>query len=311
MHLPVSFINIFIFLEHMKLFKLKHRAARLLNEKDRKRIKNFYYDNIVSLFDKARCLIYYRRLDFPDRIDIETTTYCNLRCSFCPNSKYPRGLLKNKKLMDLGLFNKIIDELTELKFRGSLILAFYGEPLTDKRMPNLIRSIKDKLPKSRVIIYSNGTLLTIELYKELVESGIDIISISQHGKEIPLNVKKVFEYLESNPEEKNKLDYRTFNEDTFNDEKNESIVYNVGGEIKTNKPLERPPCKYYPQETIIDADGNVIPCCNDYHSSIKFGNLKNQKLIEIWDSLDYRKFRKELRKNIYNFPVCRKCVGIL
>ena len=43
-------------------------------------------------------------------IYIETLTACNLRCSYCPNSVYERGLMKNNEEMDTELFYKIIDE---------------------------------------------------------------------------------------------------------------------------------------------------------------------------------------------------------
>jgi len=28
-------------------------------------------------------------------VEVETSTACNLRCNYCPNSVYERGLLKN------------------------------------------------------------------------------------------------------------------------------------------------------------------------------------------------------------------------
>lgn len=268
----------------------------------RKRLKSFYYDIVQWAFYRLKWKIHYNTWDFFESIVIETTTYCNLRCKFCPNSKYDRGLLKNKKLMDINLFKKIINELSELKYNGFIALYYYGEPLTDDRLPDLIRYVKEKLPKSKVLIKSNGLLLTVELYKKLIEAGIDIIFINQYLDVMPLNVEKIFEYLKTRPKEENKIQYYIFKED---DE-----LSNRGGEVVIKRLQERPNCAFAFENKIIDVDGNMILCCNDYHSSVKFGNLKNEKLIDIWNKPDYKKLRKELRKGIYKLPICKKCMCI-
>ncbi|MBW2252679.1 MAG: SPASM domain-containing protein, partial [Deltaproteobacteria bacterium] len=60
----------------------------------------------------------------------------------------------------------------------------------------------------------------------------------------------------------------------------------------------------------IDYDGNVILCYNDYFGTVKFGNLKEQKLLDIWFSTKYKNLRKQLRKRQYHLPICKKCIGI-
>ena len=41
----------------------------------------------------------------------------------------------------------------------------------------------------------------------------------------------------------------------------------------------------------MDADGNVILCCHDFDSSVRFGNLFQQDLPTIWNSPEYRRAR--------------------
>lgn len=71
---------------------------------------------------------------------------------------------------------------------------------------------------------------------------------------------------------------------------------------------------------IIDADGEVSPCsCASYKREyyylrkrlilpkISFGNINNTDLFKIWDSADYKKFRKDVSTGI--FPeFCRYCL---
>jgi radical SAM protein with 4Fe4S-binding SPASM domain len=69
-----------------------------------------------------------------------------------------------------------------------------------------------------------------------------------------------------------------------------------------------PNCFLY-ESLIIDYAGNAILCCNDYHSSIIFGNIAQDTLLNIWENKKYKKLRKRLRKRIYDLPICQICVG--
>ena len=87
---------------------------------------------------------------------------------------------------------------------------------------------------------------------------------------------------------------------------------NRGGEMNIENPLDfsKPVCTYPQGEVNIDYLGNIVLCSNDYHSSIVFGNLNDENLLDVWDSPHYKKIRKEIRKGIFNLPICQKCVGI-
>ncbi len=282
---------------------LKKKLYSLVPKKHRRKIKFIYYGKILHFLYNLKHQFYYNQKDFFDVIALETTTYCNLRCKFCPNSIYDRGILKNKKLMDIKIFKKIIDELSEINYRGRVLLFSYGEPLTDTRLPDLISYCKQKLSKAKVEINSNGILLTVQKYKTLIDREIDKVCITQYGKQMPPNTKKVFEYLKTRPKKENKIHYRVLNE---------MELSNRGGEIELNSSVndEVPICLYPTQALTIDYAGNLILCCNDYHSSAKFGNLKNKKLLEILGKSNYKKILKRIKKGIYDLEICKKCVGI-
>ena len=275
----------------------------LFPQKTKKRIKHIYYDRFVYPLYKLKYIYSYGRQDFFDHISIETTTHCNLRCPSCPNSKYERGLLKNKKLMSLDLFKKIINELASINYSGDTYFHFFGEPLCDERMPDLIAYATKKLPKSMVGINSNGFLMTPLLYKKLLNSGIKSILITEYGGIMPPEIKELLEYLKNHPEIENKIKYRRLID---------SGLSNRGGEIDIKNPLDfsKPVCTYPQGEVNIDYSGNVVLCSNDYHSQVVFGNIKNKNLIDIWDSPYYKRLRKEIRRGVFRLPICKKCVGI-
>lgn len=287
----------------MSFQKLKRKVYLSLPRALQKKTKSLYYDGIIYPIYSLKYLINYGFLDFFDSIALETTTHCNLRCKFCPNSKYERGLEKNKKLMKTSLFKKIIDELSEIGYKGQILLHFYGEPLTDKRLPELVKYTRKNLPNADIQVNTNGFLLTIPIYKKLIEAGVDNFFITQYGKTKPPAIMKLFDYLKEHPKE-NKTEYRELGADL--------ALSNRGGEIKVEKTVDydRPICIYPNTAVHVNYKGEMVLCCNDYHSTITFGNITNEKLLTIWNKPFYKKLRKELRKKIFRLPICKKCVGI-
>jgi len=282
---------------------VKHKLYLITPKAFRKRVKEFYYKKLLhSLYGIKHRLLYGR--DFFELIALETTTYCNLTCSFCPNSKHDRGSEKNEKLMDEGVFRKIIDELATINYRGKLALFSYGEPFTDKRMPRLIAYTRRKLPRTNIQLNSNGFLMTVESYKAAVAAGVDVINVSQYADIMPPNVKKVYEYLKTRPKRENKIKYRIFDQ---------TQLSNRGGEIETESSVndEVPICMYPKAFALtIDYKGNLVLCCNDYHGNITFGNLGEKTLFDILDNSRFYTIMGEIRRNVYKLPICRKCVGL-
>ena len=70
----------------------------------------------IPFFRYINNYIKYRQFDLFSIIEIETITACNKRCSYCPNSKFDRGLLINSKKIDINLFYKIINQLFQVLF---------------------------------------------------------------------------------------------------------------------------------------------------------------------------------------------------
>ena len=60
----------------------------------------------------------------------------------------------------------------------------------------------------------------------------------------------------------------------------------------------------------LNLNGDVSVCCNDFYNEINFGNVNNQSFMSIWNSKKYLKFRKDIKRGIFNYPVCKRCVGI-
>lgn len=255
------------------------RKEKILN-----RISSLKYD----LIKLAR----HHTFDFFKEVELETITTCNRRCQNCPVNTHP----KKPMIMDERLYTKIIDELSDIGFKGSVSPHNYGEPLLDKRLPRFMEYTRKKLPDSYIIIYSNGDFLTKELFDKLIKAGVNRFKITQYDENMSKTMKKLFSSLTK--KEKKKIYYRTLKE---------LPLWNKGGVLdikgkkvnKCNRPLTT---------VVIDCKGQIVLCCNDYFSSVAFGNLNKEKLIDIWNKPAYRKARKDIKRGVYNYDICKKCV---
>lgn len=108
----------------------------------------------------------------PKRALVEITRRCNLHCPLCP--------VGNGTARDIpDMQEETFQTLTGNFGAGlqSLTLHNYGEPLLHPDLPKFIRIAK-KAGISWVDLTTNGTIMTRELAKQLVESGLDAIRFS-------------------------------------------------------------------------------------------------------------------------------------
>ena len=115
--------------------------------------------------------------DFPIHLDIEVTNRCNLKCTFCDKLPY----LSQDQFgdIDMTLYKKIIDEGRERDL-CSIKLSYRGEPLLHPRLAEMVAYAKRQ---GVIDIYfnTNAMLLSPKKAQELIEAGLDRISISIEG----------------------------------------------------------------------------------------------------------------------------------
>src|SRR6516164_5371255 len=104
----------------------------------------------------------------------EVTKGCNLRCVHCRASatelSSPNDLATSAAL-------KIIDQIAE--FSNPILVLSGGEPLYRSDIFQLARYATDK--HLRVALATNGTLVTKDVARMIVDSGVKRVSISLDG----------------------------------------------------------------------------------------------------------------------------------
>ena len=233
-------------------------------------------------------------------VGIEINYACNRTCSFCPNSIFPR---KDQRFLEEKIFYKIIDNLQEINFDGNITFNLYNEPLLDKRLPRFLKYIKSRIPDSFSYINTNGDALNLENWKLLRESGLDYANISQYDNKNEKNIKKIKENIDK--DEKWRFDVHPFDENNA-----DSRVGLVKVKRKVKTPIKKFCVRPFSQ-MMINYKGQVILCCNDYHSSKVMGDLSNEKIQDVWRSNSFINYRKKLiNGNRAALDLCKKCFHI-
>ena len=111
----------------------------------------------------------------PLSLSIEPTTSCNLKCPECPSGL--RQFTRRTGHMDLGLFKKIIDEVSKKTLY--LTLYFQGEPFIHPGIFEMLKIASDA--NMYTATSTNAHFLDDENAKKTVESGLDRLIVSIDG----------------------------------------------------------------------------------------------------------------------------------
>lgn len=202
-------------------------------------------------------------------VEIETINRCNNDCTFCPANRNQdiRPMMK----MEMELFQKIIDELAQMDFRGRISLFSNDEPLLDDRFFEFLDYARKKLPNAYHSLFTNGILLNDEKYLKLIDK-LDYLRINNYNDDLELNsnIKAISDrrYNEKNCQVVVEVRKKT------------QILMNRGGLSPNNHTYFHysSACILPFVQMVIRPDGSVSRCCQDVYGNETLGNVKYQKI---------------------------------
>jgi radical SAM protein with 4Fe4S-binding SPASM domain len=202
--------------------------------------------------------------------------------------------------MEMPVIRNILNELSCIGFVGRISFHFYNEPLLDERIPSIIKLTRKLIPRSRIVLYTNGDLLTLDLFRELIQYGCDLLLVTEQE-----NAFHDFRWIEQlSLWERNYLFYQTY--------RNPEILYtNRGGLLPYIADVREPlhvPCTAPSTTCVITAKGSVVLCYEDYLERIVIGNIHNSTIEDIWNSNSFHQLRTKLAFGDRTVTeLCRKC----
>ena len=77
------------------------------------------------------------KIPMPSLVEVSDSGTCNRKCSFCPRSA--EDFKDIKEFIPTRLIEKLISELKEYNFKGTIRFSGFVEPLLDKNIFNLVK----------------------------------------------------------------------------------------------------------------------------------------------------------------------------
>ncbi|MCI8972728.1 MAG: radical SAM protein [Lachnospiraceae bacterium] len=252
--------------------------------------------------------------ELPLHLDIEASSRCNLRCTFC--DKLP--LLKKNQLGNLGfdLFRHIMDQFDNEHRLWGLKLSYRGEPLINPCLPDMIEYAKKKGVLD-VYFNTNAMLLNEDMSRRLIDASLDRISISIDGTDKneyeSVRIGADFDRLVENLEKLIQLrhtyhiSYPKIRIQTVKFPETNADVYlkkweSYGDEIAMidykdesvrNTQLQGNwACPQLWQRMTIEWDGTVFGCNNDDLRGICLGNANERSIYDCWHDEKLMEIRK-------------------
>ena len=276
--------------------------------------------------------------DFPPYLQIEPTSICNYRCTFCYQTdnefnKRSTGFMGHMKL---ETFKLLVDQAEgNIEF---ISLASRGEPLLCPDIKEMLAYTRDKFLNLK--INTNASLLDEQISHSILTSGVKTLVFSAdaadenlysklrvNGKldKILANIKR-FQEIRIKNYPKSKIITRVSgvkisNQQNLDDMEKfwgsfvdqvafvdyvpwENVYQSKYSEIQT-------PCSDLWRRMFVWWDGKVNPCDVDYKSELSSGDIKNHNISELWKSNNYINLRKKHIENLRTtVSPCNKCVVV-
>lgn len=272
---------------------------------------------------------------FPTHIDLELSNACNLSCPMCYTTLDEFKSNVKKAIMDFQLFKKIVDECVQHKSHYSIRLSWRGEPFLNPNILDMIKYAKNKGIRE-VSTLTHGGFLTPEKFEELVDIGLDWLTISFDGvdetyEEIraPLKYDEAVEKIRKYHEIKKRRHsvkpvikvQGIWPAVAKNPEKFLSTFSPIVDQVASSPLLdylrndtdieyiENFTCPVLYQRMTVDAFGQVKLCFNDEMGSVTVGDLNLQTVENVWKGERLQNARKiHLKhKGVQELSPCKNC----
>jgi hypothetical protein len=245
-------------------------------------------------------------------VEIETHNYCNRTCSFCPNSYIDRR--SSREYFPPHSYIKILKELADIKFSGTISYNRYMEPLADEVIFDRVREAHEWVPKARLIINTNGDFFNQSVLNRLERAGLNELNIARyidtpqvwtnelaikrcedfakkHGLDVTRTLSKPDHVFYKVHHSKMTFSLYSFNYVT--------TKYNRAGSLAADPFVRKSPCVYPFAGLYFDSNGECLPCCNMRsdvagHKPFIYGNIETHSLLELFQSRVARSLRQDL-----------------
>jgi radical SAM protein with 4Fe4S-binding SPASM domain len=247
-------------------------------------------------------LVYYKDVPIPSWIELSLIDVCNRKCVFCPKSD-PAVAPDTYQKMNMKLIEKFTDELKKINYKGSVVLCGYGEPMLHKDIYEICRKLAEA---SFVEIVTNGDTLNKDKIKKLYDANVNKLLISLYDGPEQVTKFKAMADASQVPEDFVILRNRWFDEKEDYGLKLTNRAGTVKVGVQDNKDTFTD-CFYPSYSALIDWNGDVFLCSQDWQRRRTMGNIMLDDFFEIWIGKTITQYRKNLLNGKRCNSPCTEC----
>jgi radical SAM protein with 4Fe4S-binding SPASM domain len=245
---------------------------------------------------------FFKDTPLPTWIELSLIDVCNRSCSFCPKSD-DKVAPDTYQKMSKKLIDKLHDDLKKINYQGSITLCGYGEPLLHKE----IEYICKKLSKvSSVEIVTNGDPLNYKVIQKLYNANLSRLLISMYDGPEQITKFKTMIKKSDVPD-----DFIILRDRWYSETENFGVkLTNRAGTISTGNQIANDVhtvCYYPSYQFLIDWNGDVFLCPQDWQRRQTMGNMMQEDIFDIWTSKIMKKYRKDLLNGKRTNDPCKSC----
>lgn len=269
--------------------------------KDEYDADGYYVGNKAMLIQKKRPLRFDEPYPIFNRISIETTKTCTRACVFCPSSE--RGPIV--ETMSDELYGKILKELRELKWVGTVQWFFLNEPLLDKQHLHRIVMLRAASPKSTIHVTTNWDIYhkqpfgkQLERIQMLFDAGVNSLNLNDYSNRGYQKLIEGYSLIDRDCEIRNHTWQRLSPKKRVLSSgplprKYQSWTGYYTGPHQANG---RGHCARPMRHIVVQWNGIVPVCCAVNPVGAKeYGDINKQSLVEVWNGLAFFEKRLELQ----------------
>jgi MoaA/NifB/PqqE/SkfB family radical SAM enzyme len=231
-------------------------------------------------------------------------------------------LTRKKEIMPTERFKYYVKKIQqEIDQYDTLTFSGFGEPLLDRDFIKKAEIVKNE--GFDVLLLTNGSLLSVDLFRQINNFGLESVRISFYGMKVDsykrvhnINGNILFDKVKNTLTEICMMNRRTkiiFTYNVVSGENDEDIQEWInywepladlleiwkphnwvdGRNYRAIKREKLKTCgRPFNGPLQVQVDGTVNMCCFDYNGKLLLGDLNSQSLYEIFNSEEYKKIKE-------------------
>lgn len=273
-------------------------------------------------------------------VAIGTTGLCNASCIHCPTGKAVTAHVPRVP-MAMPLFKRIIDQMAELglSVNDQLSFGLFGDGLVDPMVIERVRYARKMLPTVRLSVNTNGAAYNRAKHSVLAQEGVQVslhiesmVAETYNELMAPLRLDRVMAKVEQMIEDFGEELYVSVPVSRANEAELPHIlryfydrnVRKVGLDSLSSRcaqdltvfnrlaidpiPIRCPP--KITNDLIVDSDGLVLICCQDFERIEGIGDLSKESLAHVLTNRARQQVRDQFANGRHDErQTCSRCYG--